>query len=458
MVAAMSEPEPATRRARWWEIIVWVVARGDDFIAGILFGFIASVVHVERWNYTILDRVLKGDDPDGVSVRLPGDGHYVVLSDHHLLYQGAPHDYVSGYGLEPFTNERILRQILNHYADRGVTLIENGDVEDLIVQEPKFGTASLSLFLQGIGGPIGWWLFRRVERARRTHQLARVQMSYAGLMGLVKERFFDKDKLVKLFGNHETDMRHESVIEQLRTVYPDATLFHYAIIESTPPVVVCHGHQFDPWTNQWAAPFVGESITEAFAWAGQGADRIWLKDSWGPDIARFDNALVRAPSMAKPEPGTFLPKVRHMGERYMVRKLEKVLGTDRPWLVLGHSHEPRLREVERYANSGAAGRYQDLVWAVHVDDGVVSLHAWIARDGVLVRREFTQDGEHLIAGDEEEHGPLESLPWTRPSREELDEKLGQPPTFGLMVRMAFRAWPLVAMGLLLYWWVVGWLN
>jgi len=464
------DPVSATSKGGWLDIAVWSVARIDDFLLALVLGGIASLVHPERRYFMQLKRLVEtlqgkqGTVREGTAscIGLSPETRYVVLSDHHLLYQGSPHDYVGGTGLEPFDNERILYQMLQHYRNEDYHLIENGDVEDLVVTAPRVGLGALSMVLQGMG-LVGRILFRSLEREERLFQLKRVQGTYRGLQQYIREAFHDSGRFIKLYGNHEEALRNPEALAQLREVYPNIEVHDYAVIQSAPAVVVCHGHHFDPWTNPMMAPWIGESITESFSWAGQGADRIWLRNSWIRDFKHRENTLVKAPSLAPSEPGQFTPKVRHMGEVHIVDKMNELFGPSLPWLILGHSHEPRMKKtlragrVERYVNCGSAGRYQDLVWCAEIVDGNPSLHAWYCEDGTLFRTRFVPRRNSLEPLQPQSLGPLQNLPWTRPTAEELDAGLSQPNWWKVTFRTLLRAGTLVAfiatiIGLLILLW------
>jgi len=58
---------------------------------------------------------------------------YVVFSDHHFMPGGHRHDYFNTLG-----NAKLYRQVLeSYYFPQRYTLVENGDVEDLVIFDPK---------------------------------------------------------------------------------------------------------------------------------------------------------------------------------------------------------------------------------------------------------------------------------------------------------------------------------
>lgn len=95
-------------------------------------------------------------------------------------------------------------------------------------------------------------------------------------------------------------------------------------------------------------------------------------------------------------------KFRHTEELKLCGGLPGALGTTPPHLVLGHTHEPRYGALdasgvpcEWYLNSGAAGRFEGLLWAVELSGGearVVSWHPDPFPDGPPVRRVWRPSG------------------------------------------------------------------
>lgn len=102
-------------------------------------------------------------------------------------------------------------------------------------------------------------------------------------------------------------------------------------------------------------------------------------------------------------------KFRHMDEHYLTEFMENeavVLDgieikpppwgeQEPPTLVLGHTHEPRLRakrpgkkhkRARHYINSGAAGRFENLLWGVEIIAGKEKMISWHRNEkGVAVR-------------------------------------------------------------------------
>ena len=88
-------------------------------------------------------------------------------------------------------------------------------------------------------------------------------------------------------------------------------------------------------------------------------------------------------------------KFRHLNELRLTVELENAFGPRVPTLILGHTHEPRFRprkasgqsghsqnwqEIDFYANSGSAGRFENLIWGIEILDRAPLLISW-HRDG-----------------------------------------------------------------------------
>jgi hypothetical protein len=102
-------------------------------------------------------------------------------------------------------------------------------------------------------------------------------------------------------------------------------------------------------------------------------------------------------------------KFRHTEELELAELLPQRLQDTPPTLVLGHTHEPRQgaidadgQPVDWYLNSGAAGRFEGLIWGVELRQGqaqVVSWHPDPFPDGPPQRRVWQATGgewRHLL--------------------------------------------------------------
>ena len=81
-----------------------------------------------------LSRVLSGESIDRAGYRKVErrtGGPFVVFSDHHIV---PPENRQKKVWLQ---NRDAYAKLIRHYAGKGYTIIENGDVEDLVILEPK---------------------------------------------------------------------------------------------------------------------------------------------------------------------------------------------------------------------------------------------------------------------------------------------------------------------------------
>jgi hypothetical protein len=208
--------------------------------------------------------------------RLPIEGPYVVTSDHHASFHGHRTNFFQRSG-----NLWLYVQAMRHYLDAGYTLVENGDVEELVIFDPTYEPGEVEsrqdLDLDALIAR------RQVVRAR---QLERNLADPANRAVVEIRAAFDADRrLVRLAGNHDYDTQRDELLALLRSRYPNLERpYDLVLLEGgdRPGVrfAIAHGHQFDVATNPVSGPRFGETISETLGVYYQGADRVWL---WGPD-------------------------------------------------------------------------------------------------------------------------------------------------------------------------------
>ena len=415
--------------------------------------------------------------------RAPGDGRFVVFSDHHMGFPGSRHDFFASSG-----NRELYSEILDEYADTGFTLVENGDVEELIIHEPMMPPPEAEL---------------DVRRDYRLSQLQMVILNHRALYDQINEQFVEQGRYVRIAGNHDQDNQDERFLELLRSVYPELEqVYDFLILEGTEgdpsTIVVGHGHHFDTASTPKYSGRIGEKLSECLGWAYEGADRVWRWDGldgvqrWAGGGEPFNNTLVTddadsleisfdveaalaawlatggtagwldpaggiavvAAGLAQelgdsafweetfghniaweyfqstdPEEAVFNEvlcgkrwfKFRHLDEVFINEQLESLFRGNVPYLLLGHSHEPRHKachpaedeQADHYLNSGAAGRFENLIWCVEIIDGVPQVVGWHRPGGPASgeapeRRTYTPhvagSAGELIASDE--HVPI----------------------------------------------------
>jgi hypothetical protein len=392
--------------------------------------------------------------------RVPAGGRYVVFSDHHMGFAGGRHDVFATSG-----NRELYGLALTAYADAGFTLVENGDVEELIIHEPMAPPPQAEL---------------AARQEWRKVQLAEVIANHRALYTQINEQFLEQGRYIRIAGNHDQDLQDPAFLKILQGVYPTLEqVYDFLIIEpaeDAPAFVIGHGHHFDTASTPAFAAQYGEMLSECLGWAYEGADRVWRwgngdgVEEWASGQEAFTNTLVTddaepyelstdveaalinaltaelapvLPWNTTPEavfevvealvaelyrPGLWEDEIfsgniawehfrsdnvaeavfnevfcgqrwfkfRHLDEVFIAERLEgqeplegkhrieSVFGADPPYLLLGHSHEPRHRswnpatsvQSDRYLNSGSAGRFENLIWCTEIIDGVPQIAAW----------------------------------------------------------------------------------
>jgi hypothetical protein len=400
--------------------------------------------------------------------RLPAAGKYVVFSDHHLLYKGHRHDFFSLSG-----NAYLYSRLLEKYFDKNYTLIENGDVEDLVIFEPELNDCQKRAKMTKEE------LVAHRKTARLT-QLRNILKSNENLYNQIRDTFHAKGRLVRIAGNHDQDLQYDEYLDVLRSKYKDITAYDFVLLDSAnssiPAFAIAHGHQFDANCTPKYARFIGEAISECLGFAFQGSDRIWkwedgpktwastrafknnlvgatpcnFKKIWddpaGLISSTFENFLEnpfetlkglishpveevvenivetliedrdfqewfieaifgeniawnyfesQTPAVALLDEvwtGDEFFKFRHTDELVITSLLKQAFKKQKqqPTLVLGHTHEVRLNSIDKsgnvenkYLNSGTAGRFQNLIWALEIDNGTPRIVSWHFPEPIL---------------------------------------------------------------------------
>lgn len=322
------------------------------------------------------------------------DDKLVIFSDHHMTHRGHRHDYFFDFNYPTYL------EVLRRYAGDGFSLVEDGDVEELIVFEPtreetrrRRKLVHRPLLVDDIGR-IDWDELVGYRLETRRDQLERIITDNQDYYDTIKEEF-GRGRYYKISGNHDT-YDSGGLERMIESVYWEGVVKDILLVNRkvhspvhrthvVPFFAITHGHQFDEACIPPFATQIGETISECLSWGFQGADRIWTtKDDhqWvdGPHRV-FNNALAgsnpaRVPS-GHPDlewmleglmghevaweyfdnsnpylafvrevcTGDEFFKYRHMNENELVNAILA------PWnelevfptLVCGHTHEPRLR-------------------------------------------------------------------------------------------------------------------
>ena len=385
--------------------------------------------------------------------RLPVKGRYVVFSDHHITHTGNRQNFMQTSG-----NLDLYRDVLEEYLDADFTLIEAGDVEDLVIFDPSEAELRqrLAILDDGNGDVASWDTLdrRRLERRLAELRLIVNDSGNAEYYAMLR-KFCDGGRLVRVTGNHDYNLQREEFLAVLRRKLPGRAIpSDYVFLTDDTAALgedvrfaILHGHQFDTSCLPTYAPKLGELFSESLAWSYQGGDRTWKwrgdgasgrdwvegkgfnnnlvtddpgsvwggtagaaigafmgnlhsKDAWeqlfGHLIAweYFQNTDPQKAVEEEVRTGEAFFKYRHLNEEFIRRRLMDDFpdASVRPKLLLGHTHEVRHRSAYRgdditgtypsfqhYLNCGAAGRFENLLWAVEIVDGVESVISWSRR-------------------------------------------------------------------------------
>lgn len=367
----------------------------------------------------------------------PVSGRYVVFSDIHITQDGNRQDFFSQ------RNKALYLDVLTrYYGPEGWTLIENGDVEELLIFEPD--PSGMPDFKDD-----SWSRIFEDREERKFAQFQEILHDHADYYRVVHDNFIARNRYFRTIGNHDTDLSSatyaDEVTATLGIAWPRASDMVLLTGDDNVDTIICHGHQFDLYCVAAHAKYAGESFSQGGAWAYQGPDRHWtlemdgtlfinkwldgskpflnmlvsddpgnestldaqlgaiaLKginelhdpDKWealyGKNVAweYFSNDDPMDAFNEEVKTGIRWYKYRHMDELRIVDRLEAQFGTSGVRLLLGHSHEPRINAGKRstlgqpvpraatYLNSAAAGRFENLVWGIEIDDGVARVISW----------------------------------------------------------------------------------
>jgi hypothetical protein len=387
--------------------------------------------------------------------RVPMAGRkFVIFSDHHMAWDASRQNWFVNCG-----NRDLYREVLDQYFDAGYTLIENGDVEELVIFEPHLDDVKAR-------AKMTWAELDAHRETKRLAQLGRVLDDNRALYEQIRETFHAEGRYFRTAGNHDLDLQKPEFLALFRKqAYPGAPAPADVLLreqesggKKTVKYLIAHGHQFDKACTPRYGARLGETISECLAWAYQGPDRRWRWEDetkeWATGKKAFANRLVaddykyedsfwndawfgagavlstlddpngweylfkhnvaweyfesdnpqRAIS-SEVKTGDEWFKYRHMDERAIRDALVKYYpdAAKRPSLVLGHSHEPRFMSdgFASYLNAATAGRFHNLIWALEIDrSGVPTMVSWsrpAPKEGLPVRRTYARDGNSLRA-------------------------------------------------------------
>lgn len=338
-------------------------------------------------------------NPTGMNLYQTADvaGKYVVFSDVHITARDNRQGFFHNTG-----NKGLYLQVLeSHYATEEFTLIENGDIEELLIYEPIMDEIrDIKKMSQDDIDAL-----RERKKQETLRDIARDHPDY---YALVDRLFTQAGRYIRLVGNHDADLSSREYVD----IIADETGIDWPLASDVAILsdgnrarfLICHGHQFDHSCTPKFANQIGENFSHGSAWAYQGPDRFWTSandgqqfmDRWLNGTLPYENMLsidtikhdtlndqiwavlksqlrfigVNLPiegwealygkniawqyfaNQNDPEaaldeevkPGIRWIKFRHLNEEKIVQGLDRLFGMNSgPKLVLGHSHEPRFR-------------------------------------------------------------------------------------------------------------------
>lgn len=392
--------------------LFWILTHIDDFIIAGIRGLLCLLTEQDEKEYDLIEGMYMMDKEalsDRIISFLPNNNKYVIFSDHHLFVGGSELDKFRQLG-----NHELYKLVLASYYVNGFTLIENGDIEDLWLHDPSLGEAIYDEVTDVLGWPIGTAMEEDHEDARIRHQAVRIFDNNSDVYQTIRNLFHNNGRFVRLVGNHDNAWRKGKYLKGLQVIYPGIKVYDYAFVgnypnylpvyQNHPEVIIAHGHQLDAWNNS-VCQNAGASITEVASGISSLATSTVTKRDWKSKLngSGFDNQLSES--------------LMSIDELEFFETIEKDFSNHFPipQFVLGHTHkalkEPLIPGMpghiiidgwrfNEYTNDGTAGRWEQFVWCVTIENSNVNLHGWIrGDDGVPYALNFSGGySEYLQAG------------------------------------------------------------
>ncbi len=352
--------------------------------------------------------------------RLPAGGKYVIVSD---LHRYAPGDLDIPSQQD---DVRLYQGVLEHYAKGSWSLIENGDVEDFWLRGGSGWGVAYDV-ASGFTGPAGDVALEAGLGGVAELHLANVvgNARYARMYAMLRTLYHDHGRYFRTAGNHDDVYRSPAMVRALGRYFPGIGVDDFIVFDgpSGAAGLVAHGHQTDAW-NAGACAFLGRLTTSVVSAVNDvlpdskelgvpGADSVKLWDGQGgntlTDVSPLIGVTLATDSLDEPIlHGTY-------GETF---------GDDGPWLILGHTHAPRIDAWDddrnhnwaRYLNDGAVLFPQMLTaveWDGSADAGnpTVTLVAWRygATPGTVARAVVTRAGNDQLKASDKTEVAVQSL-------------------------------------------------
>jgi len=226
-------------------------------------------------------------------------GRAVVFSDIHIT------DTANRQNFFEWANKDLYLQVLSrYYGPRNYTLIENGDVEELLIFEPVVeGSNAMPDFRESKNA---WSVITDDRETRKFSQFELIVSQHEDYYRVINDHFLSRDAYFRTIGNHDYDLAKQDFVDVVEATlgfnFPVATDAVLLTSQTNVSYFICHGHQFDSSCTPRHAPFAGESFSQGSAWAYQGPDRYWTIDKdgdgyisqWLNGSKPYDNMLVSA--------------------------------------------------------------------------------------------------------------------------------------------------------------------
>lgn len=359
----------------------WLLGNIDEIVFAGLGGLYCLLTGQDEKEYNVIEGMFLLDEEILASRRvafLPVTDKYVIFSDHHL--------FIAGDSLDRFRqlrNHELYQAILATYATAGYMLIENGDIEDLWMKDTTLGGIIRERITDALGWPLGTIIEEEYEDYRVRSQAVKIFDNNADIYQTVRALFYDQDHYIRLVGNHDDYWSSEDYLPGLQVIYPNLNVYDYVFLgdydeqnqhnNKSPEIIIAHGHQIDAWNNA-ACRDAGATLTEFASGIPSLAAGIVERSEWEPKIDNqmLENELAGGAVMDEPE---FHQIISSTFNNYPYI----------PEFIFGHTHhaliDPYVPEsivqwFDEYTNSGTAGRWEEFIWCVTVENGRVGLHGW----------------------------------------------------------------------------------
>ncbi len=373
------------------EDVLWALVHLDEFILSGILGFLCLILEQDEREYDIIEGMYSLDE-DLLSRRKvafqPITGKYAIFSDLHLFVAGDQLDKFRQLG-----NHELYQAVLLFYHLAGYTLIENGDIEDLWMREENLSDAILEDTFDILGFPFGDAIEEDYEDHRIRSQAVKIFENNADVYQVIRNLFYDNQRFLRIIGNHDDIWHHSDYLEGLQVIYPGIEVHDYVFLGSytdsqnhggnSPQIIIAHGHQLDAW-NTYACREAGAGMTESASGYPSAATSVTKRSKWENKLngQGFDNELSE--SIFSIDEVEFYDYIMDdFSNQPYIPKF--ILGhTHRALkdpLLPGYSYHPTLEwtgigRFGEYINDGTAGRWEQFIWCVTVDNWKINLCGW----------------------------------------------------------------------------------